>query len=34
MGALEYRHIYPVDWDNPTANEFWAVNQFPVHGQE
>lgn len=30
---VEYRHIYPVDWENHAANEFWVVNQFPVHGQ-
>ncbi len=32
-GRTEYRHIYPVDWEHPQDNEFWAVNQFPVHGQ-
>ncbi len=32
-GRSEYRHIYPIDWENPTQNEFWAVNQFPIHGQ-
>jgi len=32
-GRTEYRHIYPVDWEHPDDNEFWAVNQFPIHGQ-
>jgi type I restriction enzyme R subunit len=31
-GRTEHRHIYPIDWENPEANEFWAVNQFPIHG--
>jgi type I restriction enzyme R subunit len=30
---VEYRHIYPIDWEHPLDNEFWAVNQFPIHGQ-
>lgn len=30
---MDYRHIYPVDWSQPEANQFWAVNQFPIHGQ-
>lgn len=32
-GRVTYRHIYPIDWEQPENNEFWAVNQFPVHGQ-
>ena len=32
-GRVEYQHIYPVDWERPDENEFWAVNQFPVQGQ-
>jgi type I restriction enzyme R subunit len=32
-GRVEYRHIYPVDWEQPEANEYWAVNQLPIHGQ-
>lgn len=30
---VEHRHIYPIDWDNPKANDFHVVNQLPVHGQ-
>ncbi len=32
-GRREHRHIYAVDWDEPTKNEFWVVNQFPIRGQ-
>jgi type I restriction enzyme R subunit len=32
-GHIEYRHIYPIDWEHPEENDFWAVNQFPIHGQ-
>ncbi|MBN2548704.1 MAG: type I restriction endonuclease subunit R [Anaerolineales bacterium] len=32
-GRVDYQHIYPIDWEHPSENEFWAVNQFPVHGQ-
>lgn len=32
-GRAEFRHLYPVDWDHPESNEFLAVNQFPVKGQ-
>ena len=32
-GHVEFRHIYPMDWAHPDANDFWVVNQFPVHGQ-
>lgn len=30
---MEHRHIYPLDWDDPEANEFQVVNQLPVRGQ-
>ncbi len=32
-GKTEYRHIYPVNWDEHTANDFRVINQFPIHGQ-
>lgn len=32
-GRVEHRHLYAVDWERPDANDFRAVNQFPVHGQ-
>jgi type I restriction enzyme R subunit len=32
-GQTEFRHLYPIDWDHPERNEFLAVNQFPVKGQ-
>lgn len=32
-GETEYRHIYPVNWDEPLKNDFRAINQFPIHGQ-
>jgi type I restriction enzyme R subunit len=32
-GRVEHRHLYAVDWEHPDANEFWAVNQFPVKGK-
>lgn len=32
-GRVEHQHLYPIDWENPQANDFWAVNQFPIHGQ-
>jgi len=31
-GRTEYRHIYPVNWENPEANDFLVVNQLPIHG--
>ena len=31
-GRTEYRHIYPVAWDDPEANDFRVINQFPIHG--
>jgi type I restriction enzyme R subunit len=32
-GKTEYRHIYPVNWDEPAQNDFRVINQFPIHGQ-
>lgn len=32
-GRVEHRHLYALDWEHPDANEFWAVNQFPVKGK-
>src|SRR5262249_33579988 len=32
-GRIEHRLLYPVDWENPEANDFHVVNQFPIHGQ-
>lgn len=32
-GTRSYRHVYPVNWDEPEANEFLVVNQLPVQGQ-
>lgn len=32
-GRRTFRHIYPIDWDDPAANEFLAVNQFPIRGR-
>ena len=32
-GQIDYEHIYPVDWTDPTANDFHVVNQLKVHGQ-
>ena len=32
-GRQEHRHIYALDWENPDANDFRVVNQFPVHGK-
>lgn len=32
-GTREHRHVYAIDWDNVDKNEFWVVNQFPIHGQ-
>ncbi len=32
-GTHEYRHIYPISWDEPEDNEFLVVNQFPVRGK-
>jgi type I restriction enzyme R subunit len=32
-GRVEYAHVYPIKWDEPTKNDFLVVNQFPIHGQ-
>jgi type I restriction enzyme R subunit len=32
-GRTEYRHLYPINWDEPTNNDFRVINQFPIHGQ-
>ncbi|MCX6141860.1 MAG: HsdR family type I site-specific deoxyribonuclease [Ignavibacteriales bacterium] len=32
-GKVEHRHLYAIDWDTPTNNEFLVVNQFPIHGK-
>ncbi len=32
-GRREVRHLYPVDWTDPEANDFRVVNQLPIHGQ-
>jgi len=32
-GKTEFRHIYPVNWDEPAENDFRVINQFPIHGQ-
>ena len=31
--ARTHKHIHPIDWDNPEANEFLVVNQLPIQGQ-
>ncbi len=31
-GSEAYEHVYPIDWESPTENEFWVVQQLPVHG--
>jgi type I restriction enzyme R subunit len=31
-GKEQYTHVYPIDWKNPAENEFWVVQQLPVHG--
>ncbi len=31
-GRSEVRHLYPIDWDRPEANEFLVVNQLPISG--
>lgn len=30
---VEHAHIYPINWDEPTKNDFLVVNQLPIHGQ-
>ena len=32
-GKTDFRHIYPINWDEPIQNDFRVVNQFPIHGQ-
>ncbi|HIJ80332.1 MAG TPA: type I restriction endonuclease subunit R [Desulfuromonadales bacterium] len=32
-GRKEHRHIHPIQWDKPTANDFRVVNQLPIHGK-
>lgn len=32
-GRNEHRHIHPIQWDSPTANDFRVVNQLPIHGK-
>jgi len=32
-GKREHRHVRPIDWDDPAANDFLAVNQLQVSGQ-
>ncbi|MBX9579105.1 MAG: HsdR family type I site-specific deoxyribonuclease [Gemmataceae bacterium] len=31
-GRREHRHVWPIAWDDPAANDFLAVNQLPVGG--
>ncbi len=31
-GRSKYQHLYPVDWENPEANDFLVVNQLPIQG--
>ena len=32
-GAEKAVHIYPIDFENPDNNNFWAVNQFSITGK-
>lgn len=32
-GRKDYVHIHPIDWQDPSANDFHVVNQLPIHGQ-
>ena len=32
-GRDAVKHVYAVDWDDPEANQFLTVNQFPIHGK-
>ncbi len=32
-GRVEHRHIHPIQWDTPTANDFHVCNQLPIHGK-
>jgi type I restriction enzyme R subunit len=31
-GTEAYEHVYPIDWEHPEENEFWGVQQLPIHG--
>ena len=31
-GSTDYVHVYPIDWDDPEANDFWVVQQLPIAG--
>jgi len=31
-GSEAYEHVYPIDWKHPEENEFWVVQQLPIHG--
>jgi type I restriction enzyme R subunit len=31
-GRSEVRHLYPIDWEKPEANDFLVVNQLPISG--
>jgi type I restriction enzyme R subunit len=28
-----YHHVYPIDWNNPEANDFLVVNQLSIEGR-
>jgi type I restriction enzyme R subunit len=32
-GRKEHVHIHPVDWGDPSSNDFRVVNQLPIHGR-
>jgi len=32
-GRRDFKHIYPIDWEDPKENEFLVVNQLPISGQ-
>src|ERR1041385_6423148 len=32
-GSKEFRHIHAIDWEIASENDFFVVNQLPVHGQ-
>src|SRR4051812_13585209 len=32
-GRVEHRHVYAIDWDEPTNNRFLVVNQLPIRGR-
>lgn len=31
-GTEAYEHVYPIDWERPDENDFWVVQQLPIHG--